>query len=424
VPAQSATPGPHGPLDYPTMGSFERFTTKTHFNSLKRQVLLAALLMLAVKLLVTALGAPPDGSWLDLLARVPPNVADVGAAVLVFEVLRTRRAANRAARSAVLVAASPVLFVASGVHGDPAGVAVALALLGTYLLVDHDAPLAAGIAVGVAARVDPLVLLAAPVVLVRAARPPGGAPTRPAGSASRRHRPGLAGDPGGARTRRLHFAGALAAALLAGWVPALAWGWRAREAVPHAGGPGALGPGWLLARPLDQGLPGLLLGGGRPLLVAAAVVPAVLWVRHRPDRAYAAVGLALLGPLALAPAFTPRQLVWPVVFGYLGDARWASIYNAVAGATLLWTAAWWGPGLPWDGGVAPDVLPAGGRGAAPGLATWLVLAAWAATGWRTVALESRPRGRHQPAARRDPAPALAPPAAAEPTRALAPPGGS
>jgi hypothetical protein len=415
------------------MGSFERFTTKTHFNSLKRQVLLAALLMLAVKLLVTAFGAPPDGSWLDLLARVPPNVADVGAAVLVFEVLRGRRAANRAARAAVLVAASPVLFVASGVHGDPAGVAVALLLLGTCLLVDHDAPLAAGIAVGVAARVDPLVLAAAPVVLALAA---SGARTRPAGSAPRLaarldRRPAPGGD-GAAPTRLLHFSGALAAALLAGWVPALAWGWRAREAVPHAGGPGALGPGWLLARPLDQGAAGLLLGGGRPLLVAAAVVPAVLWVRRRPDRAYAAVGLALLGPLALAPAFTPRQLVWPVVFGYLGDARWASVYNAVAGATLLWTVAWWGPGLPWDGGVAPDVLPAGGRGAALGLATWLVLAAWAATGWRTVALETWTRGRHQPTPGRAPAPAPSPPvtptapgpAPAGPTRALAPPGGS
>jgi hypothetical protein len=49
--------------------------------------------------------------------------------------------------------------------------------------------------------------------------------------------------------------------------------------------PRRAGPGWLLARPLDQGLPALLLGGARPLLVAAAVVPAALWVRHRPTAA-------------------------------------------------------------------------------------------------------------------------------------------
>jgi hypothetical protein len=446
------------------MGSFERFTTKTHFNSLKRQVVLAALAMFATKLVVAALGASPGGSWLDLLARLPPGIADLGAALLVFEVLRTRRAANRAARSAVLVAASPVLFVASGVHGDPAGVAVCLLLLGMYLLVDREAPLAAGIAVGVAARVDPLVLVAAPVALAllvpRRARgadaaggraggrgrrgPFGRARTLPTGPArrlaARPDRRQLAAGDGGARTRLLHFVGALGAALLAGWAPALGWGWRAREAVPEAGGPGGLGPGWLLARPLDEGLPGLLLGAGRPLVVAAAVVPAVLWVRRRPDRAYAAVGLALLGPLALAPAFTPRELVWPVVFGYLGDARWASIYAAVAGATLLWTSAWWGPGPPWDGGVAPEVVPAAGRGAALGFATWVVLAAWAGIGWRTVAVESRPpRGRERRSAAERPPVATAPePAAAAPeepaattpgpaaapTQALAPPGGS
>jgi hypothetical protein len=120
-------------------------------------------------------------------------------------------------------------------------------------------------------------------------------------------------------------------------------------------------------------------------------VPAVLWVWRRPGRAYAAVGLVLLAPPALAPALTPRELVWPLVFGYLGDARWASIYAAVAGATLLWTSAWWGPVLPWDGGAAAGAVPAAGRGAALGLAVWAVLAVWLALGWRTVAVECRGR---------------------------------
>jgi hypothetical protein len=381
------------------MGSFERFTTKTHFNSLKRLVLVVGLAVLAVKLVIAAIWPGTEGSPLDLLARVAASLGDLGAVLLVFEVLRSRRPAIRAARSAVLLAASPALLVASAVHGDPAGVAVALLLLGMYLLVDRRAPLAAGLAVGMAARVDPLVLLAAPVAL---------AVTFP-----RR----------GSRDRRAvrQFGGALAAALLAGWAPALAWGWRAQQPAPAAaGGPGALGPGWLLARPVDHGLPGFLLGPGRLLVLAAAVVPAVLWVRHRPGRVYAAVGLTLLTPLALTPAWAPRELVWPLVFGYLGDARWASIYAAVAGAALLWTSAWWGPGLPWDGGVAPGAVPAGGRGAALGLAAWAVLAVWLALGWRTVAVESRrarAEGPSPPAA--EPAP---PPSA--PARALAPPGGS
>ena len=55
------------------------------------------------------------------LARVPASLADLGAALLVFEVLRTRRPLQLAARSAILVAVSPVLFVASGLHGDRMG---------------------------------------------------------------------------------------------------------------------------------------------------------------------------------------------------------------------------------------------------------------------------------------------------------------
>jgi hypothetical protein len=95
------------------MGSFERFKTKTHFNSLKRLVGVTALAALAVKLLTIALAtAAGGGTPLDLLARVPASVADLGAALLVFEVLRPRRPLQLAARSAILVAVSPVLFVA------------------------------------------------------------------------------------------------------------------------------------------------------------------------------------------------------------------------------------------------------------------------------------------------------------------------
>ena len=116
---------------------------------------------MAVKLLTVALAtAAGGGTPLDLLARVPASLADLGAALLVFEVLRTRRPFQLAARSAILVAVSPVLFVASGIHGDRIGVAVALLLLAIYLLVDRDAPLVAGITLAVASRVEPMALLA------------------------------------------------------------------------------------------------------------------------------------------------------------------------------------------------------------------------------------------------------------------------
>ena len=188
----------------------------------------------------------------------------------------------------------------------------------------------------------------------------------------------------------VHFGGALAGALFAAWVPTLAWGWDSLAAPATAGaGPGGLGPGWVLARSLDQGLAGWLLGSGRPLVLAAAVVPAVVWVRRRPRRVYAAVGLVLLTPLALGPAWSPRDLVWPAVFGYLGDARWASIYAVAAGATVLWTSTWWGSGVPWHGGVDPAIVPSGAV-AGLGLVTWVVLSSWAFLGWRTVTVESGP----------------------------------
>jgi hypothetical protein len=171
-------------------------------------------------------------------------------------------------------------------------------------------------------------------------------------------------------------------------VPSLAWRWDSLAAEPGgATTPGGLGPGWVLARSLDQGLAGWLLGPGRPLVLAVAVVPAVVWVRRRPRRVYAAVGLVLLAPLALGPAWSPRDLVWPAVFGYLGDARWASIYAVAAGATLLWTSTWWGPPLPWAAGIAPGTLPSGTT-AGLGLVTWAVLGSWLVLGWRTVVIES------------------------------------
>ena len=184
----------------------------------------------------------------------------------MFEVLRSRRPLQLAARSAILVAVSPVLFVASGIHGDPVAVAVALLLLAMYLLVDRDAPLVAGITLALASRVEPMALLAAPVAMAAVTAPGGDGPG-----------PG----PGSGRSRLLHFGGALAGGLLAAWVPTLAWRWDSLAAEPSGGGPG---PGWVLARSLDHGLAGWLAGSDRPLVLALAVLPAVVWVRRRPRR--------------------------------------------------------------------------------------------------------------------------------------------
>ena len=74
------------------------------------------------------------------------------------------------------------------------------------------------------------------------------------------------------------------------------------------------------------------------------------------------------------------------MFGYLGDARWASIYAVAAGATVAWTSTWWGSGVPWHGGVDPATIPTGAV-AGLGLVTWVVLGSWVFLGWRTVTVE-------------------------------------
>jgi len=63
------------------MGSFERFTTKAHFNSLKRLVLVVGLAVLAVKLVIAGIWPGTAGSPLGLLARVAASLADLGASL-------------------------------------------------------------------------------------------------------------------------------------------------------------------------------------------------------------------------------------------------------------------------------------------------------------------------------------------------------
>jgi hypothetical protein len=252
------------------MGPFERLKTKTHLNSLKWLVGVTALGALAVKLPAVALAtAAGDGMPLDLLVRVPTSLADLGAAMLVFEILRTRRPLRLAARSAILVAVSPVPFVASGIHGDLLGVAVALLLLAMYLLVDRDAPLVAGITVAVASRIEPMVLLATPVAMavVTARTAPGVAvdPAVPAqGSSTSPGRwPGPCSPPGcrpspGTGTR---------------WPPPPAAGPDRAGSAPAGCWPGRWRRGW----PGDcRRRPAAGAGRGR--------VPAVVWVRRRPRR--------------------------------------------------------------------------------------------------------------------------------------------
>jgi hypothetical protein len=70
-------------LDYQAMGSFERFKTKAHFNSLKQLVGVTALAALAVKLLTVALATAAGGGTPIAASAGPPQA--LGASWLLIE---------------------------------------------------------------------------------------------------------------------------------------------------------------------------------------------------------------------------------------------------------------------------------------------------------------------------------------------------
>jgi hypothetical protein len=110
------------------MGSFERFTTKTHYNSLKRLVLVIGLAVLAVKLVIATIWPGTAGSPLDLLARGggEPRRPRHGAAAGDVPAGRPPGAAGRRPRVDVAARVDPLVLLAPAVDlgGVGAGPAV------------------------------------------------------------------------------------------------------------------------------------------------------------------------------------------------------------------------------------------------------------------------------------------------------------
>jgi hypothetical protein len=165
-------------------------------------------------------------------------------------------------------------------------------------------------------------------------------------------------DLGAARSRLVHFGGALAGGLFAAWVPSLAWTWDSLASAPSGGaGPGGLGPGWVLARSLEDGLAGWLLGSGRPLVLVAAVLPAVVWVRRRPRRAYAAVGrLGGLGGGQRPVALVSLRVALGLPDRGTEGGSWS--WPPAVGRSASWSTR-------WSGSCATTPRPACPRAPAP-----------------------------------------------------------
>ncbi|HEY2044208.1 MAG TPA: glycosyltransferase 87 family protein [Jatrophihabitans sp.] len=280
------------------------------------------------------------GVSINFSIRALASLADVGSALLVFELVRARRTLDQAAFAGSAVAASPILFIISGFHGNTDPIFVFFVLLGLYLLAERELAALAGISIALALsiKIVPVVVLA---VLALAAW--------------RR---------GPAALARFAVGGAVTMAVI--WLPAVI-GQPAglkRNVLEYAGsGPSQWGLSQLGHWFGDPFWSSYLAGSGRfPIVLLCMLAPAGLYWANRLDEAQA-VALALLGFLFLTPAFGAQYTAWAVAAAYLLSIRWATVYNLGGGLLLFWVYTRWNGGLPWDfahtwGLAKPEVVGA------------------------------------------------------------------
>lgn len=211
------------------------------------------------------------GPSIRFLVRVTASIADLVTTLVVFEMIRRRQDLQVATTSALLVAMSPILLIISGFHANTDPVFVMLVILAAYLLVDRDAPVGAGVSLGLAFGVKIVPVVVVPLFLVWAF---------------------IAG-----RRVLLRFTAALGLVVLLTWVPALIEEWDRvmRNVVGYAG---------ISVR--QWGLPQIVAWMGNPdwaaalitgpwryvaLLIGAGVPAWLVW--RRPTALPAALGIAL-----------------------------------------------------------------------------------------------------------------------------------
>ena len=295
--------------------------------------------------------------------RAFASLADVASAFLVFELVRHRRGLLDATAAGVVIAASPVLFVISGFHGNTDPIFTMCTLLSVYLLADRQRPGLAGAAIAVALSIKIVPIVAGPALLVFAVRQ-------------------------GRRTV-LRFGGGFAAVFIPVWAPALLLelGPIVRNVLGYQGSPVSQ---WGLVQfghwAGDPSWVGWLDGPGRVLLLAiSAGVPALAVWRH-PDAVAEAVGLTLVGVLLLSPAFGTQYLVWAAAASLLLGSRIGAAFNVLAGILLVVVYTRWNGGLPWDVGRA-SILTAGES--VFGEVVWAVLLVGSWQGLRSIWMRPR-----------------------------------
>lgn len=267
------------------------------------------------------------GVPLQFSLRATTAISDVVGALVLFEIIRRRKSVAAATVAGIALAASPILLLVSGYHGNTDPLMMTLLWLGAFVLVDRRMAVLGGIALALAISVK-----LAPIVAL---------PTLAAWLLGRRELRLLLGAAAG-------FVATIA--LL--WGPALVSEWDGvRTNVLGYAGVGDRP--WGLVKMLDAvSLPTMsawLIGPGRyAILLGCALVPAVL-VWTRPRAAMECVALSLIAFLVLSPAFGVQYLAWAAAATLVLRARIALVYNILGGLFLFAVYADWNHGLDWSG---------------------------------------------------------------------------
>jgi hypothetical protein len=261
---------------------------------------------------------------LRVTIRALSSAADVISAVLVFEILRRRTSLLRSTISGLAVAASPVLFLISGYHGQTDPLLVMLVLLGTFLIIDTRMAFLGGVALALAigVKLTPIVVL--PTIAVYLIR---------------HHRDLL-----------VRAAAGFGVTFAVTWGPAVLneWDGLKRNVLGYTG---INDRPWGLVRFADDlgwsWASQLMIGPGKyVVLLLCALIPAALsW--QRPRLTMESVAMSLVAFLVLSPAFGVQYLSWVVAAAYLLDFWSATLYNILGGLLLFQVYDHWNGGLPW-----------------------------------------------------------------------------
>lgn len=265
------------------------------------------------------------GVPLQISLRTFASAADVISAVIVFEIVRRRRSSFSAMVAGVTVAASPILMLVSGYHGNTDPIVLMLLWLGCYLIIDRRMGALGGMAVALSISVKLVPIVAIPVLVTWLIR---------------------CGGPRHLRQVAIGFIATMAAV----WGPPILFEWSAlrRDVFGYAGIPYRPWGLIKLADAMDLSTVSTwLTGPGRyAVLLVSALIPAVLsWIR--PRATMECVGLSLGSFLVLSPAFGVQYLAWVVTASVLLGRKSAIVYNLASGLFLLVVYIHWNGGLMW-----------------------------------------------------------------------------